>query len=161
MGSLPNGGFPKTPTENNMKQENINKLNAPILTDMLRVEDVMKRLKMDFAEGYMDEVAEAICRIRPQTPNKIRPIDLKETWELFNRVIRVATDLARIKLAEIIKAEYLSRTTADEAKLKDWSNKAALYFIYGMNYERPITDKLDKAVEAEVYNVIRKQLGFE
>ena len=144
-----------------MKQENIDKLNAPILKDMLRVEDVMKRLKMDFAEGYMDEVAEAICRIRPQTQIKIRPIDLKEAWDFSSRAIRVATDLARIKLAEKIMSEYLSRTTADETKLKDWSNKAALYFIYGMDYERPITEKLDKAVEAEVYDAIKKHLGFE
>ena len=144
-----------------MKQENIDTLNAPIQKDMLRVEEIMKRMEMDFAEGYMDEVAEAICRIRPQTPTKIRPIDLKEAWEFSNRAIRVATDLARIKLAERIKAEYLSRTTADETKLKDWSNKAALYFIYGMDYERPITEKLDKAVEAEVYDAIKKHLGFE
>ena len=144
-----------------MKQENIDKLNAPIQKDMLRVEEIMKRMEMDFAEGYMDEVAEAICRIRPQTPTKIRPIDLKEAWEFSNRAIRVATDLARIKLAEKIKAEYLSRATADEAKLKGWSNKAALYFIYGMDYERPITEKLDKAVEAEVYDAIKKHLGFE
>ena len=144
-----------------MKQENIDKLNAPILKDMLRVEGIMKRMEMDFVEGYMDEVAEAICRIRPQTPTKIRPIDLKEAWEFSNRAIRVATDLARIKLAEKIKAEYLSRTTADETKLKDWSNKAALYFIYGMDYERLISEKLDKAVEAEVYDAIKKHLGFE
>ena len=144
-----------------MKQENIDKLNAPIQKDMLRVEEIMKRMEMDFAEGYMDEVAEAICRIRPQTPTKIRPIDLKEAWEFSNRAIRVATDLARIKLAEKIKAEYLSRATADETKLKGWSNKAALYFIYGMDYERPISEKLDKAVEAEVYDVIKKHLGFE
>ena len=144
-----------------MKQENIDKLNAPIQKDMLRVEGIMKKLEMNFAEGYMDEVAEAICRIRPQTPTKIRPIDLKEAWEFSNRAIRVATDLARIKLAEKIKAEYLSRATADETKLKGWSNKAALYFIYGMDYERPITEKLDKAVEAEVYDVIKKHLGFE
>ena len=144
-----------------MKQENIDKLNAPILKDMLRVEGIMKRMEMDFVEGYMDEVAEAICRIRPKTQTKIRPIDLKEAWEFSNRAIRVATDLARIKLAEKIKAEYLSRTTADETKLKDWSNKAALYFIYGMDYERPISEKLDKAVEAEVYDAIKKHLGFE
>ena len=144
-----------------MKQENIDKLNAPILKDMLRVEGIMKKLEMDFAEGYMDEVAEAIYRIRPQTQTKIRPIDLKETWDFSSRAIRVATDLARIKLAEKIKSEYLSRTTADETKLKDWSNKAALYFIYGMDYERPITEKLDKAVEAEVYDAIKKHLGFE
>ena len=144
-----------------MKQENIDKLNAPIQKDMLRVEEIMKRMEMDFAEGYMDEVAEAICRIRPQTPTKIRPIDLKEAWEFSNRAIRVATDLARIKLAEKIKAEYLSRATADETKLKGWSNKAALYFIYGMDYERPISEKLDKAVEAEVYDAIKKHLGFE
>ena len=144
-----------------MKQENIDKLNAPIQKDMLRVEGIMKRMEMDFVEGYMDEVAEAICRIRPQTPTKIRPIDLKEAWEFSNRAIRVATDLARIKLAEKIKAEYLSRATADETKLKGWSNKAALYFIYGMDYERPITEKLDKAVEAEVYDVIKTHLGFE
>ena len=144
-----------------MKQENIDKLNAPIQKDMLRVEEIMKILEMDFADGYMDEVAEAICRIRPQTPTKIRPIDLKEAWEFSNRAIRVATDLARIKLSEKIKAEYLSRTTADETKLKGWSNKAALYFIYGMDYERPITEKLDKAVEAEVYDEIKKHLGFE
>ena len=144
-----------------MKQENIDKLNAPIQKDMLRVEEIMKRMEMDFAEDYMDEVAEAICRIRPQTPTKIRPIDLKEAWEFSNRAIRVATDLARIKLAEKIKAEYLSRTTADETKLKDWSNKAALYFIYGMDYERPISEKLDKAVEAEVYDAIKKHLGYE
>ena len=144
-----------------MKQSIIDKLSAPIQKDMLRVEEIMKRMEMDFAEGYMDEVAEAICRIRPQTPTKIRPIDLKEAWEFSNRAIRVATDLARIKLAEKIKAEYLSRTTADETKLKDWSNKAALYFIYGMDYERPISEKLDKAVEAEVYDEIKKHLGFE
>ena len=144
-----------------MKQSSIDKLNAPIQKDMLRVEGIMKRMEMDFAEGYMDEVAEAICRIRPQTPTKIRPIDLKEAWEFSNRAIRVATDLARIKLAEKIKAEYLSRATADETKLKGWSNKAALYFIYGMDYERPITEKLDKAVEAEVYDEIKKHLGFE
>ena len=144
-----------------MKQSSIDKLNAPIQKDMLRVEGIMKKLEMDFADGYMDEVAEAICRIRPQTPTKIRPIDLKEAWEFSNRAIRVATDLARIKLSEKIKAEYLSRTTADETKLKDWSNKAALYFIYGMDYERPISEKLDKAVEAEVYDAIKKHLGFE
>ena len=144
-----------------MKQSIIDKLSAPIQKDMLRVEGIMKKLEMDFADGYMDEVAEAICRIRPQTQTKIRPIDLKEAWEFSNRAIRVATDLARIKLAEKIKAEYLSRTTADETKLKDWSNKAALYFIYGMDYERPITEKLDKAVEAEVYEAIKKYLGFE
>ena len=144
-----------------MKQSIIDKLNAPIQKDMLRVEGIMKKLEMDFAEGYMDEVAEAICRIRPQTQTKVRPIDLKEAWEFSNRAIRVATDLARIKLAEKIKSEYLSRTTADETKLKDWSNKAALYFIYGMDYERPITEKLDKAVEAEVYDEIKKHLGFE
>ena len=144
-----------------MKQSSIDKLNAPIQKDMLRVEGIMKILEMDFADGYMDEVAEAICRIRPQTPTKIRPIDLKEAWEFSNRAIRVATDLARLKLAERIKAEYLSRTTADETKLKDWSNKAALYFIYGMDYERPISEKLDKAVEAEVYDAIKKHLGFE
>ena len=144
-----------------MKQSSIDKLNAPIQKDMLRVEGIMKRMEMDFVEGYMDEVAEAICRIRPQTPTKIRPIDLKEAWEFSNRAIRVATDLARIKLAEKIKAEYLSRATADETKLKDWSNKAALYFIYGMDYERPISEKLDKAVEAEVYDAIKKYLGFE
>ena len=45
--------------------------------------------------------------------------------------------------------------------MKDWSNKAALYFIYGMDYERPIAEKLDKAVEAEVYDAIKKRLGFE
>lgn len=144
-----------------MKQSIIDKLNAPIQKDMLRVEGIMKKLEMDFAEDYMDEVAEAICRIRPQTQTKIRPIDLKEAWEFSNRAIRVATDLARIKLAEKIKAEYLSRATADETKLKGWSNKAALYFIYGMDYERPISEKLDKAVEAEVYDAIKKHLGFE
>lgn len=144
-----------------MKQSNIDKLNAPIQKDMLRVEGIMKKLEMNFAEGYMDEVAEAICRIRPQTQTKIRPVDLKEAWEFSNRAIRVATDLARIKLAEKIKAEYLSRATADETKLKGWSNKAALYFIYGMDYERPISEKLDKAVEAEVYDAIKKHLGFE
>ena len=144
-----------------MKQENIDKLDAPILDDMLRVEDVMRRLKMDLADVYMDEVAEAICRIRPQATIRIRPIDLKETWELYTRAIRVATDLARIKLAEKIKAEYLSRTTADDTKLKEWSNEAARFFIYGMNYERPISNKLDKAVEAEVYEAIKKYLGFE
>ena len=144
-----------------MKQSIIDKLSAPIQKDMLRVEGIMKKLEMNFAEGYMDEVAEAICRIRPQTQTKIRPIDLKEAWEFSNRAIRVATDLARIKLAEKIKAEYLSRATADETKLKGWSNKAALYFIYGMDYERPITEKLDKAVEAEVYDEIKKHLGFE
>ena len=145
-----------------MKQSIIDKLSAPIQKDMLRVEGIMKKLEMDFAEGYMDEVAEAICRIRPKTQTKkTRPIDLKEAWEFFNRAIRVATDLARIKLAEKIKAEYLSRATADETKLKGWSNKAALYFIYGMDYERPITEKLDKAVEAEVYEAIKKYLGFE
>ena len=144
-----------------MKQSIIDKLSAPIQKDMLRIEGIMKKLEMNFAEGYMDEVAEAICRIRPQTQTKIRPIDLKEAWEFSNRAIRVATDLARIKLAEKIKAEYLSRATADEIKLKGWSNKAALYFIYGMDYERPITEKLDKAVEAEVYEAIKKYLGFE
>jgi hypothetical protein len=144
-----------------MKQSIIDKLSAPIQKDMLRVEGIMKKLEMNFAEGYMDEVAEAICRIRPQTQTKVRPIDLKEAWEFSNRAIRVATDLARIKLAEKIKAEYLSRATADETKLKGWSNKAALYFIYGMDYERPITEKLDKAVEAEVYDEIKKHLGFE
>ena len=121
-----------------MKQSIIDKLSAPIQKDMLRVEGIMKKLEMNFAEGYMDEVAEAICRIRPQTQTKVRPIDLKEAWEFSNRAIRVATDLARIK-----------------------SNKAALYFIYGMDYERPITEKLDKAVEAEVYEAIKKYLGFE
>ena len=144
-----------------MKQSIIDKLSAPIQKDMLRVEGIMKKLEMNFAEGYMDEVAETICRIRPQTQTKVRPIDLKEAWEFSNRAIRVATDLARIKLAEKIKAEYLSRATADETKLKGWSNKAALYFIYGMDYERPITEKLDKAVEAEVYDEIKKHLGFE
>ena len=144
-----------------MKQSSIDKLNAPIQKDMLRVEGIMKKLEMDFADGYMDEVAEAICGIRPKTQTKIRPIDLKEAWEFSNRAIRVATDLARIKLAEKIKAEYLSRATADETMLKGWSNKAALYFIYGMDYERPITEKLDKAVEAEVYDAIKKHLGFE
>ena len=144
-----------------MKQSIIDKLSAPIQKDMLRIEGIMKKLEMNFAEGYMDEVAEAICRIRPQTQTKVRPIDLKEAWEFSNRAIRVATDLARIKLAEKIKAEYLSRATADETKLKGWSNKAALYFIYGMDYERPITEKLDKAVEAEVYDEIKKHLGFE
>lgn len=144
-----------------MKQSIIDKLSAPIQKDMLRVEGIMKKLEMNFAEGYMDEVAEAICRIRPQTQTKVHPIDLKEAWEFSNRAIRVATDLARIKLAEKIKAEYLSRATADETKLKGWSNKAALYFIYGMDYERPITEKLDKAVEAEVYDEIKKHLGFE
>ena len=144
-----------------MKQSIIDKLSAPIQKDMLRVEGIMKKLEMNFAEGYMDEVAETICRIRPQTQTKVRPIDLKEAWEFSNRAIRVATDLARIKLAEKIKAEYLSRATADETKLKGWSNKAALYFIYGMDYERPISEKLDKAVEAEVYDAIKKHLGFE
>ena len=144
-----------------MEQSIIDKLNAPIQKDMLRVEGIMKKLEMNFAEGYMDEVAEAICRIRPQTQTKVRPIDLKEAWEFSNRAIRVATDLARIKLSEKIKAEYLSRTTADDTKLKEWSNEAARFFIYGMDYERPITEKLDKAVEAEVYEAIKKYLGFE
>ena len=83
-----------------MKQSIIDKLSAPIQKDMLRVEGIMKKLEMNFAEGYMDEVAETICRIRPQTQTKVRPIDLKEAWEFSNRAIRVATDLARIKLAE-------------------------------------------------------------
>ena len=30
-----------------------------------------------------------------------------------------------------------------------------------MDYERPIDKKLDKAVEAEVYDAIKKHLGFE
>ena len=136
-----------------MKQENIDKLTSRVHKKMLHLEGIMEKLEMRSADGFMDDLAEAMCQI----PDK----DLDKGWELYRRGMKFATDLVRIKLEEIIEAEYLSRATADDVELKDWTKYAAMYFINEMEYERPITDKLDKAVEEQVYDTMTKQLGYE
>ena len=136
-----------------MKRSSLDKMNAAAQLDMLHLERIMKKLGMRIANGFMDELAETVARIRQQNSN--------EAWELFSSAMRIASELVRIKLEEKIEAEYLSRATADDADLKDWTKYAAMYFINEMEYERPITDKLDKAIEEQVYDAMTKQLGYE
>ena len=69
-----------------------------------------------------------------------------------------------MRLGSLAQTEWIpfpSEATADDAELKDWTKYVAMYFINEMEYERPITDKLDKAVEEQVYDAMTKQLGYE
>ena len=136
-----------------MKQENIDKLTKKVYKKMFHLERIMKKLEMRSADGFMDDLAEAMCQI----PDK----DLDKGWKLYRRGMKFATDLVLIKLEEKIKAEYLSRATVEDALLKEWAEKAARDFVSEKGGRPPITDKLDKAVEEQVYASIKKNLGFE
>ena len=136
-----------------MKQKNIDKLTASVHKKMLHLERIMEKLEMRSADGFMDDLAEAMCQI----PDK----DLDKGWKLYRRGMKFATDLVLIKLEEKIKAEYLSRATVEDALLKEWAEKAARDFVSEKGGRPPITDKLDKAVEEQVYASIKKNLGFE
>ena len=136
-----------------MKQKNIDKLTASVHKKMLHLEKIMEKLEMRSADGFMDDLAEAMCQI----PDK----DLDKGWKLYRRGMKFATDLVLIKLEEKIKAEYLSRATVEDALLKEWAEKAARDFVSEKGGRPPITDKLDKAVEEQVYASIKKNLGFE
>ena len=138
-----------------MKQKNIDKLTASVHKKMLHLERIMEKLEMRSADGFMDDLAEAMCQI----PNQ----DLDKGWKLYRSGIKFATELVLIKLEEKIKAEYLSRTTADDSDtaLKEWAKKAARDFVCEKDGRCPITNKLDVSVEAEVYDAIKKHLGFE
>ena len=136
-----------------MKQENIDKLTAKVHKKMLRLEGIMEKLEMRSADGFMDDLTEAMCQI----PDK----DLDKGWKLYRRGMKLATDLVLIKLEEKIKAEYLSRATANDAILKEWAKKVARHFVNERGSKCPNANNLEKVVEAEVYNVIRKHLGFE
>ena len=138
-----------------MKQENIDKLTAKVHKKMLRLEGIMKKLEMRSADGFMDDLAGAMCQI----PDK----DLDKGWKLYRSGMKFATELVLIKLEEKIKAEYLSRTTADDSDtaLKEWAKKTARDFVCEKGGRCPITNKLDVTVEEQVYNAIKKHLGFE
>jgi len=138
-----------------MKHENIDKLTARVHKKMLRLEGIMKKLEMRSADGFMDDLAEAMCQI----PNQ----DLVKGWKLYRSGMKFVTDLVQIKLEEKIKAEYLSRTTADDSDtaLKEWARKAARDFVCEKGGRRPVTNKLDVTVEEHVYDSIKKRLGFE
>ena len=138
-----------------MKQENIDKLTTKVYKKMFHLERIMKKLEMRSADGFMDDLAEAMCQI----PDK----DLDKGWKLYRGGMKFATELVLIKLEEKIKAEYLSRTTAGDSDtaLKDWAKKAARDFVCEKGGRCPITNKLDVTVEEQVYDAIKKHLGFE
>lgn len=136
-----------------MKQENIDKLTEKVYKKMLHLEGIMEKLEMRSADGFMDDLAEAMCQI----PDK----DLDKGWKLYRRGMKLATDLVLIKLEEKIKAEYLSRATADDAILKEWAKTVARHFVNEKGSKCPNANKLDKAVEEQVYDAMTKQLGYE
>lgn len=138
-----------------MKQENIDKLTASVHKKMLCLEGIMKKLEIRSADGFMDDLAEAMCQI----PNQ----DLDKGWKLYRSGVKFATELVLIKLEEKIKAEYLSRTTADDSDtaLKEWAEKAARDFVCEKGRRCPITNKLDATVEEQVYETMTKQLGYD
>jgi hypothetical protein len=138
-----------------MKQENIDKLTASVHKKMLHLEKIMEKLEIRSSNGFMDDLAEAMCQI----PNQ----DLDKGWKLYRSGVKFATELVLIKLEEKIKAEYLSRTTADDSDtaLKEWAKKAARDFVCEKDGRCPITNKLDVTVEEQVYETMTKQLGYD
>ena len=133
-----------------MKQSIIDKLSAPIQKDMLRVEGIMKKLEMNFAEGYMDEVAEA----------------MKEAWEFSNRAIS-KTDVAEPWSSPITLAVDWSKDgwelknfTDSKGNNKAYPRSESFYFLPGFSYMLRSTRLVPYIVPAGVIPTAGRSQAF-
>lgn len=136
-----------------MRQSSMDKMNAVDLNDMLYLENIMKHLRMEIANGFMDNLAEIHSRAKM--------LNGEEARSFFNASMRIVSELAVNQLTEEIMKEYRWYTSAEEEPLREWAGKVARYYVYGMNDVPPASNKLDSTVVERVYEGVTKYLGLE